>query len=191
VNFEHASPEELFPRFAQFALATEQRDYVERTLVELAVDGRLVITDLLRQVEPIRTYCGEVLLGHYVDGEQRHRTDGVAPDEVDQYRVTIESLTDEPITYRFGSRAKATKMLGRQGAQAAVTQYTPNMVETGKVRIQVSPARAWMCLREQGQGAFRANGTRASAVKVREVRPEELKRKRGRPPKAEPAEASV
>ena len=191
----------LFPEISQQPSRHAQRQYVLRTLVEMANAGTLYLTDCLAHPEPIRTYVCECILGHTIGPDNVHKAGEFVPQELLDYRVHCISIPhmaqvdeempdgttrsrmvekrDQPISFIYGMEVLdegLTYAAAKQtrAAFANVQQWRKRWVSTGKTDVSLPLQQAFWLLRAQGENVKRARSRRLqrSTWKVREVRPQ-------------------
>ena len=204
----------IFPEIETHKTRSERRSYIKACLVEMARDGTLFLTECLNDLSrgpEIPQLVAEVILGHAIgqDGYQRHGLP--VPQELLLYQVRIsaipylkvypsekrgqlptEKIERQPIWYKMPPDPTEDDIRTEGGWAQGSQRWKPNVINTGKMEIDLPLQHAVYCLRQGGKGVKTAKSVRLQEQywRCEEIHPskvksvdEEPKRGPGRPKK--------
>ena len=152
---------DYFPHLSEMRTAYDRRDYVERILVEKALDKSLVVTDLFQQSGDALNECALVILGVSVE-EGGMRAGAPVPMELEEYRVRIRAIVGrdgqaKPLHYKSGMKRIGDRFFGKNRHRQPV--YQDNLIYPcgpSATEGETSLRHAYMLLQQCGKHCVRS-----------------------------------
>jgi hypothetical protein len=185
---------DLFPDALKYRQYDDLREYISDTLVELAENGKLSVTQIHQQKTQYCDMAGDIILGHRINTSDQTMELGVyVPEILQAYKVRLKSLADgngNPRTIKHvrgmveGKKTMGTRRTGK--VRRVVREVADYGVEEGEFPLPT----AWRILHQSGKYCVKISGGIRQArnrggwttEEVNGVQPKEPKvSKRGRP----------
>ena len=162
--------ENLFPNFRSYSQYWEQRTYVQDCLVELALQGKLFLTDVFNQPNRYAFELAEQVLRGTMVQDKRYVPCPV-PYELEEYRISIAPIYGDTVRYEAGFVQVGQLANGLPQLEKTFREYK---LKKNQKSISLPAPEAWVALGRYGKSVRSARSARLQADlwRYEEVRPQ-------------------